>query len=64
MPLGDYGRPAEVAKFGNVTELSPEAARDIPNAKRAVIMIPDCGHIPHLEFPAAFLAEWLPFLQQ
>jgi pimeloyl-ACP methyl ester carboxylesterase len=62
VPLGNYAQPAEVARFGNFTELSAEAARDIPNAKRAVI--PDCGHIPHLEFPAAFLAELLPFLQQ
>ncbi|MFZ0573114.1 MAG: hypothetical protein WA304_09250 [Candidatus Cybelea sp.] len=40
----------------------PQKPRDIPNTKRVVIR--DCGHIPHLEFPAAFLAEWLPFLQQ
>jgi hypothetical protein len=36
------------------------AAADIPRATRVVI--PDCGHIPHLEHPAQFLAELLPFL--
>jgi pimeloyl-ACP methyl ester carboxylesterase len=38
---------------------------DIPpgtdsSAPRAVI--PDCGHLPHLEHPSQFLAELLPFL--
>ena len=31
-----------------------------PRATRVVI--PDCGHIPHLEHPSQFLAELLPFL--
>jgi pimeloyl-ACP methyl ester carboxylesterase len=26
--------------------------------------IPECGHIPHLEHPAKFLAELLPFLDE
>jgi pimeloyl-ACP methyl ester carboxylesterase len=60
VPLGNYAQPAEVARLGNFIELSAEAARDIPRATRAVI--PDCGHIPHLEFPAQFLAALLPFL--
>ena len=25
-------------------------------------VIPDCGHVPHLEQPGPFLAELLPFL--
>jgi pimeloyl-ACP methyl ester carboxylesterase len=25
-------------------------------------VIPDCGHIPHLERPSQFLGELLPFL--
>jgi hypothetical protein len=33
---------------------------DIPHATRVVV--PDCGHIPHLEQPGQFLAELLPFL--
>ena len=31
-----------------------------PRATRLVI--PDCGHIPHLEHPGQFIAELLPFL--
>jgi pimeloyl-ACP methyl ester carboxylesterase len=32
----------------------------VPRATRVVI--PECGHIPHLEVPGQFLAEFLPFL--
>jgi pimeloyl-ACP methyl ester carboxylesterase len=60
VPLGQYASPAQVARLGNFVELSAEAARDIPGVKRVVV--PDCGHIPHLEFPEQFLAEFLPFL--
>ena len=28
----------------------------------ARVVVPDCGHIPHLEHPGQFLAELLPFL--
>jgi pimeloyl-ACP methyl ester carboxylesterase len=61
VPLGNYAQPAEAARLGNFIELSVAAARDIPSAKRVVI--PDCGHIPHLEFPAQFFTEFLPFLE-
>jgi pimeloyl-ACP methyl ester carboxylesterase len=60
VPLGQYPQPAEATRLGDFVELSAAAARDIPHAKRVVI--PDCGHIPHLEHPAQFLAELLPFL--
>jgi pimeloyl-ACP methyl ester carboxylesterase len=60
VPLGQYAKPEEAARLGNFVELSAAAARDIPRAKRVVI--PDCGHIPHLEVPEKFLAEFLPFL--
>jgi pimeloyl-ACP methyl ester carboxylesterase len=59
-PLGQYAQPAEAARLGDFTALSAAAARDIPRATRVVI--PDCGHIPHLEHPGQFLAELLPFL--
>jgi pimeloyl-ACP methyl ester carboxylesterase len=60
VPLGQYAPPAEAARLGDFTALSAAAARDIPRATRVVI--PDCGHIPHLEHPSRFLAELLPFL--
>jgi pimeloyl-ACP methyl ester carboxylesterase len=60
VPLGQYATAAELARLGDFTGLSESAAHDIPRAQRVVI--PECGHIPHLEHPAKFLAELLPFL--
>lgn len=60
VPLGQYATAAEAARLGDFTALSAAAAQDIPRATRAVI--PECGHIPHLEQPGQFLAELLPFL--
>jgi pimeloyl-ACP methyl ester carboxylesterase len=54
VPLGQYAQPADFVA------LSAAAAQDIPRATRVVI--PDCGHIPHLEYPSPFLGELLPFL--
>jgi pimeloyl-ACP methyl ester carboxylesterase len=60
VPLGQYAQPAEAARLGDFTGLSAAAANDISRASRVVI--PDCGHIPHLEQPGKFLAELMPFL--
>ncbi len=43
-------------------EESERLAAAVPNAQ--LVVIPDCGHIPHEEAPAAFLAAVTPFLQQ
>jgi pimeloyl-ACP methyl ester carboxylesterase len=61
VPLGQYAEPAEAKRLGDFIELSTAAKSDIPNAKRVVV--PDCGHIPHLEHPDRFLSELLPFLE-
>jgi pimeloyl-ACP methyl ester carboxylesterase len=42
------------------TASAPLPALGIPRATRVVV--PDCGHIPHLEHPGQFLAELRPFL--
>jgi pimeloyl-ACP methyl ester carboxylesterase len=60
VPLGQYAKPEDAARLGDFIELSAAAARDIPRAKRVVV--PECGHIPHLEQPDRFLGEFLPFL--
>ena len=60
-PLGQYATPAEAKRLGDFVELSAEAVRDIPSAKRVVV--PECGHIPHLEHPDQFLAELLSSLK-
>jgi pimeloyl-ACP methyl ester carboxylesterase len=61
VPLSQYAKPEDAARLGDFIELSEAAARDIPRAKRVVV--PECGHIPHLEHPDQFLAEFLPFLE-
>jgi pimeloyl-ACP methyl ester carboxylesterase len=60
VPLGQYATPEEAARLGDFVELSAAAAHDIPRATRTVV--PDCGHIPHLEVSEQFLAAFLPFL--
>jgi pimeloyl-ACP methyl ester carboxylesterase len=60
VPLGQYAKPSDAARLGDFVELSADAARDIPRATRVVV--PDCGHIPHLEAPKQFVGELLPFL--
>jgi pimeloyl-ACP methyl ester carboxylesterase len=60
VPLGNYAPPDEAARLGDFIALSAAAARDIPNATRVVV--PDCGHIPHIEHPAQFLDAFVPFL--
>jgi pimeloyl-ACP methyl ester carboxylesterase len=52
--------PAELARLGDFAGLSEAAVNDIPRATRVVIA--ECGHIPHLEHPSKFLAEFVPFL--
>ena len=56
VPLGQYAKPEDAARLGDFVQLSAEAAHDIPRCERVVV--PECGHIPHLETPDQFL----PFL--
>jgi pimeloyl-ACP methyl ester carboxylesterase len=60
VPLGQYASKSELARLGDFGALSEAAARDIPRCTRVVI--PECGHIPHLEVPDQFLSHLLPFL--
>ena len=60
VPLGNYAQPADAARLGDFMTLSEAAVADIPDATRVVI--PDCGHIPHIEFPEQFLDAFLSFL--
>jgi pimeloyl-ACP methyl ester carboxylesterase len=60
VPLGNYAKPEDAARLGDFVGLSAAATQDIHRATRVVI--PDCGHIPHLEFPSQFLTRLLPFL--
>ncbi len=60
VPLGQYAKPEDAARLGDFVRLSATAAHDIPHAERVVV--PECGHIPHLETPDQFLGQFLPFL--
>jgi pimeloyl-ACP methyl ester carboxylesterase len=60
VPLGQYAQPDDLARLADFIALSEAAARDIPNASRVVV--PQCGHIPHIEHLDRFFAAFLPFL--
>ncbi len=47
-------------KLGNYPELGKKAAMAMPDSK--LILIPNSGHIPHIEQPDAFYKALLPFL--
>ncbi|MBC8101262.1 MAG: alpha/beta hydrolase [Cytophagales bacterium] len=53
--------PRIKAALGDFPALGRAAARDIPGAK--LVEIPGCGHIPHIEAPAAFHAALLSALK-
>lgn len=52
---------AEVrAQLGHVVDRAREAVKDIPHA--SLVVVPDCGHIPHIEYPDLFNKALLSFL--
>jgi pimeloyl-ACP methyl ester carboxylesterase len=57
----NYAPPEATKDMGNYPELGKAAAKDIPGGK--LVEIPNVGHIPHLEAPAAFQASLLAFLR-
>jgi pimeloyl-ACP methyl ester carboxylesterase len=60
VPLGGYAPPAVRATMGDYPAMAKAAAQEIPHASYTVI--PQSGHIPHLEQPAAFFAALMTFL--
>jgi len=67
--VGDKDRTAILApnappelreKMGHYPELARQAAQEIGHA--SVVVVPECGHIPHLEHPEAFYKALLEFL--
>ena len=61
VPLRQYAAPEAVKTMGHFPELARAAAQDIPNGK--VVVIENCGHIPHWEQPARFHQVLLDFLR-
>ena len=61
VPLYYYAaKPEDLVPLGDFPALAAAAAEDIPHGTHVVI--PECGHVPHLETPDAFLAAFIPFL--
>lgn len=51
-PLSGYAAPEVRNKLGHVAELAQTVIREVP--KGTLVVVPDTGHIPHIERPAAF----------
>ena len=61
VPLSSYASAEARAKMGNFVELGRAAAKDIPHA--TLVVVPDCGHIPHVEKPREFQQALMGFLR-
>jgi len=60
-PLSSYA-PAEArAKMGNFAEMGRAAVKEIPHG--TLVVVSDCGHIPHIEKPQEFRKALMGFLQ-
>jgi pimeloyl-ACP methyl ester carboxylesterase len=61
VPLASYA-PAEArARMGNFVELGRAAVKEIPHG--TLVVVPDCGHIPHIEKPEEFKEALMGFLR-
>ena len=54
--------PEVRATLGSYPELAKKAAQAMPDCK--LVLVPDVGHVPHLEAPERFHEELLRFLEQ
>lgn len=61
VPLSADAPPEIKAKMGNFVQLARDASHDIPRA--SVVVVEDCGHIPHIEKAQVFRESVMRFLQ-
>ena len=61
-PLSAYASEEVRGTLGHVADLAGEVIHQVPHG--ALIIIPDAGHIPHIEQPRRFHQEVLSFLAQ
>ncbi len=59
-PLRQYAPPAVAATMGDMPRLARAACDEV--ARCRLVVVPDVGHVPHLEAPAAFRGALLGFL--
>lgn len=62
VPLASYATPDARAKMGDFVELGRAAANEIPHG--TLVVVPDCGHIPHIEKPQEFRQTLMGFLRR
>jgi pimeloyl-ACP methyl ester carboxylesterase len=60
VPLASYASPEARAKMGDFVDLGRAAAKEIPHG--TLVVVPDSGHIPHLEKPREFQQALMAFL--
>jgi len=61
VPLGGYASAEARAKMGDFVALGRAAVSEIPHA--TLVVVSDCGHIPHLEKPREFQRALMTFLR-
>ena len=62
VPLSAKAPPELREKMGRFPDLARQAAKEIPRG--SAVVVPDCGHIPHIEKPDVFQKELLEFLKK
>jgi pimeloyl-ACP methyl ester carboxylesterase len=60
-PMSAYATPEMRKTMGHVPELGKKIIQDVPHG--TLVLIPQAGHIPHLEQPDAFYRAILAFLR-
>ena len=58
--LSNYAPPETRSQLGHVADRAREVVKEIPHG--TLIVVPNCGHIPHVEQPRAFETALLDFL--
>jgi pimeloyl-ACP methyl ester carboxylesterase len=61
-PLSAYALPERKSLLGHPTESAKKLIQEVPDGK--LVIIPESGHIPHLEQPQAFRDAVFAFLKQ
>jgi pimeloyl-ACP methyl ester carboxylesterase len=61
VPLGSYASAEARAKMGDFVALGRDAVKEIPRG--GLVVVAECGHIPHLEKPREFQQALMEFLR-